>query len=77
VVKTLSQGQRRRAALARLLLSQAVPLWLLDEPLAALDAQAARVVEDLVADHAARGGLVVYTTHQDTRIPGKVVSLDA
>ena len=76
-VKTLSQGQRRRAALARLALSQQVPLWLLDEPLAALDALAARLVEDMVAAHLGRGGLVVYTTHQDARIPGKVVSLDA
>jgi heme exporter protein A len=77
LVKTLSQGQRRRAALARLLLSQAVPVWLLDEPLAALDTQAARVVEGLVADHTAHGGVVVYTTHQDASIPGKVVNLDA
>jgi heme exporter protein A len=77
LVKALSQGQRRRAALARLWLSQASPLWLLDEPLAALDAQAARLVEGLVAEHAARGGMVVYTTHQDARIHGKVVDLDA
>jgi len=76
-VKTLSQGQRRRAALARLALSQQVPLWLLDEPLAALDTLAARLVEDLVAAHLGQGGLVVYTTHQDTRIPGKVINLDA
>jgi heme exporter protein A len=77
LVKAPSQGQRRRAALARLWLSQAAPLWLLDEPLAALDAQAARLVEGLVAEHAARGGMVVYTTHQDARIHGKVVDLDA
>jgi heme exporter protein A len=77
LVKALSQGQRRRAALARLWLSQAAPLWLLDEPLAALDAKAARLVEELVAAHAARGGMVVYTTHQDARIQGKVVDLDA
>src|SRR5207244_8522870 len=37
LVRKLSQGQRRRSALARLLLSQTVPLWLLDEPFAALD----------------------------------------
>ncbi|HEY2337140.1 MAG TPA: cytochrome c biogenesis heme-transporting ATPase CcmA [Burkholderiales bacterium] len=76
-VKTLSQGQRRRAALARLLLSQSVPLWLLDEPLAALDAQAARLLEGLIAEHTGRGGMVVYTTHQDTHIAGRVISLDA
>lgn len=67
-VGRLSQGQRRRAALARLLLSEDVPLWLLDEPLAALDGEAAALVESLVAAHAARGGIVAFTTHQETRI---------
>jgi len=77
LVKALSQGQRRRAALARLLLSQAAPVWLLDEPLAALDDQAARLVEELIAGHTARGGAVVYTTHQEARIQGRVIRLDA
>ena len=77
LVKRLSQGQRRRAALARLVLSGQAPLWLLDEPLAALDAAAARLVEGLVVEHASRGGMVIYTTHQDTNIPGKVIELDA
>jgi heme exporter protein A len=76
LVKTLSQGQRRRAALARLAMSQAVPLWLLDEPLAALDAQAARLVEGLIAEHIGQGGSVVYTTHQEARLEGRVISLD-
>jgi heme exporter protein A len=67
-VRRLSQGQRRRAALARLMLSAAVPLWLLDEPLAALDVAAAARVEDLVRSHVARGGAVVYTTHQPAGI---------
>ena len=75
LLKTLSQGQRRRAALARLALSQDVLLWLLDEPLAALDVQAAQLVEELIAQHAARGGIVIYTTHQDARIQGKVIDL--
>lgn len=66
--KKLSQGQRRRAALARLALSGAIPLWLLDEPFSALDAAAARLTEDLIAQHAARGGAVVYTTHQEVSI---------
>jgi len=77
LVRTLSQGQRRRAVLARLCLSQAVPLWLLDEPLAALDAQAARLVEGLVTGHVAQGGAVVYTTHQEAQLAGRVISLDA
>jgi heme exporter protein A len=72
-VRHLSQGQRRRAALARLALSGDVPLWLLDEPFAALDAAASALVEQLVRAHAGRGGAVVYTTHQaaalrDTRV---------
>jgi heme exporter protein A len=65
-VRKLSQGQRRRAALARLDLSPGVPLWLLDEPFAALDAPAAARVETLVREHLGRGGAVAYTTHQAT-----------
>jgi heme exporter protein A len=64
-VKKLSQGQRRRAALARLALSEEIPLWLLDEPFSALDAAATRLVETLIDGHAARGGSVVFTTHQE------------
>jgi heme exporter protein A len=76
-VGKLSQGQRRRAALARLALSESVPLWLLDEPLAALDAAAAALVESLVSGHVARGGIVAFTTHQDTRLAApRTVSLD-
>ena len=65
-VRRLSRGQRRRAALARLVLSPGVPLWLLDEPFAALDATAASRVETLVREHLGRGGALVYTTHQAT-----------
>jgi heme exporter protein A len=65
VVRRLSQGQRRRAALARLVLSQSLALWLLDEPFAALDAAASGLVEDLMRRHVGRGGAVVYTTHRD------------
>lgn len=67
-VRRLSQGQRRRAALARLLLCTAAPLWLLDEPFAALDAAAARFTEQIIANHVAQGGAVVYTTHQEANI---------
>jgi heme exporter protein A len=73
----LSQGQRRRAALARLALCESAPLWLLDEPLAALDAPAASLVEDLIARHVERGACVVYTTHQEARIGGRVIELDS
>lgn len=64
-VKKLSQGQRRRAALARLWLSAAVPMWLLDEPFTALDAAGVALLRGLIEGHIGRGGAVVYSTHQD------------
>ena len=64
----LSQGQRKRAALARLALSARVPLWLLDEPFAALDDEAIGRVSALCAAHLAAGGMVVLTSHQDVPI---------
>jgi len=71
-VKRLSQGQRRRAVLARLVVSESLPLWLLDEPFSALDASAARLAEGLIARHVARGATVVYTTHQEVRIEAAI-----
>ena len=67
-VKLLSQGQRRRAALARLTLSESVPLWILDEPFAALDAGAVEQVQSVAQAQLARGGMIVLTTHQEARI---------
>ncbi|RMG28848.1 MAG: cytochrome c biogenesis heme-transporting ATPase CcmA [Gammaproteobacteria bacterium] len=67
--KHLSAGQRRRVALARLLLVQA-RLWILDEPYTSLDREAVRFVEGLITEHVAAGGLVVMTAHQDVRLPG-------
>lgn len=64
-VRRLSQGQRRRAALARLALSGGVPLWLLDEPFAALDAEGIERLGALLSGHAENGGAIVFTTHQD------------
>ena len=66
--KILSQGQRRRVALARLALSPAVPLWILDEPFSALDVGAVAELERLLAAHLASGGMVVLTTHQEVQL---------
>ena len=60
----LSAGQKRRAALARTVLSNR-PIWLLDEPAAPLDTASKGRLAALVADHRARGGLVVASTHLD------------
>ena len=62
-VAYLSAGQRRRVALARLLVC-ARPLWLLDEPTAALDTASQGVLAGLMAEHRAAGGLVIAATHQ-------------
>jgi len=70
-VRKLSQGQRRRAALARLLMSESVPLWLLDEPFTALDTGAAAYTEELIGRHVAAGGSVVYTTHQPASLDSR------
>ena len=64
----LSQGQRKRAALARLALSSGVRLWLLDEPFAALDDEAIDRVSALCAAHLVSGGVLVLTSHQDIPI---------
>ena len=66
--KALSQGQRRRVALARLCLSAPRPLWILDEPFAALDANALVLTQSLVDSHLREGGMVVLTTHQEVAI---------
>lgn len=66
-VRTLSQGQRRRVALARLALDLTEPvgarLWVLDEPYDALDTQGIGVLNDLLGSQARRGGCVVLTSH--------------
>jgi len=78
LLKRLSQGQRKRAALARLWLSAEIPLWLLDEPFAALDAAAVEFTRELMRGHVARGAAVVYTTHQEDGLQeSRVVDLDA
>ena len=68
----LSAGQTRRLALARLLVTDR-KLWLLDEPLAALDAQGDTLVARLIADRLASGGSVIAATHDD--LPGATETL--
>ncbi|QDQ88752.1 cytochrome c biogenesis heme-transporting ATPase CcmA [Alcaligenaceae bacterium SJ-26] len=75
-LRMLSQGQRRRASLARLFLSAQRPLWLLDEPFAALDVDAVERVAQAVQAHCARGGTTVLTTHQDAPFSQAIASLD-
>ncbi|MEI8609668.1 cytochrome c biogenesis heme-transporting ATPase CcmA [Enterovibrio sp. Hal110] len=60
----LSAGQNRRVALARLWVSESL-LWILDEPLTAIDKQGVKVLEQLFQKHVDNGGIVLFTTHQD------------
>jgi heme exporter protein A len=63
--RALSQGQRKRVALARLQLGMGQRLWILDEPFTALDQRAVGVLCATLARHLAGGGMLVYTTHQE------------
>ena len=67
-VRTLSAGQRKRCALARLLLCPA-DLWLLDEPYANLDAEGVALVDRLLADQVSGGGACIMSTHGALRPP--------
>ncbi len=64
----LSQGQRRRVALARLWLSESVVLWVLDEPFTALDVKAVARLSDLISKHVREGGVVMLVTHQEVPV---------
>ena len=68
-LRVLSQGQKRRAALARLLTARAT-LWLLDEPFVALDPGAVTQLVDLLGQHVTQGGMVLYTSHQTVPMGG-------
>ena len=68
-VRLLSTGQRRRAALARVLVS-AAPVWLLDEPANGLDVAAVERLEGLVAAHRQGGGCAIVASHVPLALPG-------
>lgn len=68
-VRYLSTGQKKRAALARLI-GQGAENWLLDEPLNGVDVAGVALIEDLVARHCADGGTAIVTSHQPIRLPG-------
>lgn len=71
-VRYLSTGQRKRAALARLMAQQA-PIWLLDEPLNGLDVEAVAMTEGLMAEHCAAGGIALVASHQHFNLPSMAV----
>jgi len=62
--RTLSAGQHRRVALARLLINK-TKLWILDEPFTALDKTAVAMVEHWIDQHAAQGGITILTSHSE------------
>jgi len=72
LARHLSQGQKRRVALARLFLAASASLWVLDEPFTALDVRGVAALSALIAEHLRRDGLVVLTTHQDVPIDGRI-----
>ena len=72
----LSSGQRKRLALARLAITRR-PLWLLDEPLAALDSGGKSFASDLISSHCASGGIVLAATHEPLGIPSTRLALGA
>jgi heme exporter protein A len=65
----LSSGQRRRAALARVIAGGA-PIWLLDEPTVGLDVKSIAALEAALAAHRAEGGIVIAATHAPIALPG-------
>jgi heme exporter protein A len=76
--QVLSQGQKKRASLAFLLLSQS-PLWILDEPFSALDVNAVDLLQSIMQQHIDKGGMLILTTHQEVALTSGVnrLRLDA
>jgi heme exporter protein A len=72
-VRVLSQGQKRRTALARLLVSSA-QLWVLDEPFVALDTMAQNSLTEVIKAHLTKQGMVLFTSHQAVSLGGQGLS---
>ena len=72
--KALSSGQRRRILLAFVALSRA-KLWILDEPLTALDVQGVALMESMIVEHRAAGGSVIFTTHHGMQLDCEMSSV--
>lgn len=64
--QNLSAGQRRRLALAKLIISQK-PIWIMDEPSAAMDASGVNLIDDIIHQHISRGGIAIIASHDSTR----------
>ncbi|MBC6981534.1 heme ABC exporter ATP-binding protein CcmA [Caulobacter sp. 17J80-11] len=75
-IRKLSAGQRRRVSLARLAAAPR-PLWLLDEPLAPLDAERRARMGELMAAHLAGGGMILAAVHDPLPVPAKTVEIGA
>jgi heme exporter protein A len=69
LVQALSAGQKRRLSLARLLITQNI-VWILDEPFTSLDKQGIALIETLMSEHCANGGMIVLTSHHDIDLHG-------
>ena len=69
LVQALSAGQKRRLSLARLLITHNT-LWILDEPFTSLDKQGIALIESLMTEHCADGGMIVLTSHHDIDLQG-------
>ncbi len=67
LIQALSAGQKRRLSLARLLITHNI-LWILDEPFTSLDKQGIVLMESLMEEHCANGGMMVLTSHHDINL---------
>ena len=74
-LRSLSAGQQRRVALARMMMAD-VPLWLMDEPFTNLDREGRQLVMDLTEEHLASGGMCVMAAHQDVKVDATVIRVN-